>query len=454
MNQKIDSFQDTPLYSFDNLVSEFKWLLKTLPDPRRGFNRSYSIVDAALGAFSVFFMQSPSFLAHQCKMQEVKGLSNAQSLFQITTIPSDNQIRSLLDPIAPEEFTKMFDNVFNGLNSVGYFEHYRAINKTILIALDGVNYFSSDKIHCKQCSVRHHKNNKIDYSHTAITPVIVAPGNPRVISLTPEFITPQDGYDKQDCEHAAAIRWLKEHGSKYKELGVTILGDDLYSHQPICEVIQQQGLHFILTCLPESHITLYEEINKSINKGQINILKIERTAGKKVKETFTDTYCFINHIPLRKTTDALYVNWCEMVTTDEANKIVSIKSYITDHEITVDNVANVVKSGRTRWKTENENNNTLKNHGYNMERNFGHGKQYLSQLLLTFNLLAFLFHTVLSIMDIKYQTLREKLPTRKIFFDHIKALTTYLYFDNWDAMLQFMLNGLEKKFLASELVPI
>ena len=54
-------------------------------------------------------------------------------------------------------------------------------------------------------------------------------------------------------------------------------------------------------------------------------------------------------------------------------------------------------------------------------------------------------------MDTKYQKLREKLPTRKIFFEHIKTLTMYLYFDNWDAMLQFMLDGLEKKFLATSL---
>ena len=115
---------------------------------------------------------------------------------------------------------------------------------------------------------------------------------------------------------------------------------------------------------------------------------------------------------------------------------------------------NIVIAGRSRWKIENENNNTLKNHGYNLAHNFGHGKKYLAQHLLTLNLLAFLFHTVLSIMDEKYQLLREQLPTRKVFFEHIKALTTYMYFDNWDALLQFMLDGLKNKFHASSMVPI
>ncbi len=446
-----NSLKETEPYSFDNLVSEFKWLVDTLPDTRTGLNKSYSIADAALGAFSVFFMQSPSFLSHQVRMQEASGHNNAQSLFQITAIPSDNQIRSLLDPISPSHIASMFDFVFNGLNSVGYFEHYRSINKNILIALDGVNYFSSKKIMCDQCNTIQHKDGKIDYLHNAITPVIVAPGNPRVISLTPEFITPQDGHEKQDGEHAAAKRWLKAHGHKYKELGITILGDDLYSHQPICDAILQEGLHFILTCKPDSHIKTYEAICRHETNGQIITKQIKRTEGKRVIKKFTDTYRFYNDVPIRGTDDALMVNWCELITTDETGQITFINSYITDHPVTLDNVEDVVKAGRTRWKCENENNNTLKNHGYHMEHSFGHGKQYLSQTLLSFNLLAFLFHTVLSIMDTKYQTLREKLRTRKAFFDGIRILTTFLYFNDWDRMLQFMIDGLNQRHDASKL---
>jgi hypothetical protein len=280
----------------------------------------------------------------------------------------------------------------------------------------------------------------------------VAPGNPRIISLTPEFITPQDGHEKQDGEHAAAKRWLTQHGYKYKQLGVTILGDDLYSHQPICEAIQQQGFNFILTCKPDSHIKLYEAVNDDLR--EISILNIKRTEGKRIIKNLVDTYRFVNSVPIRGSEDALQVNWCELVTTNADDKIVFINSYITDHLITPLNIIDIVKAGRTRWKAENENNNVLKNNGYNLEHNFGHGKQNLSQLLLTFNLLAFLFHTVLSIMDLKYQTLREKLPTRKMFFDSIRTLTTFLYFDNWDNMLQFMLEGLKKKHLVSEFVTI
>ena len=54
-----------------------------------------------------------------------------------------------------------------------------------------------------------------------------------------------------------------------------------------------------------------------------------------------------------------------------------------------------MKGGRTRWKVENEGNNILKNQGYNFEHNFGHGQENLSEILLSLNLLGFIFHNVL-----------------------------------------------------------
>lgn len=79
---------------------------------------------------------------------------------------------------------------------------------------------------------------------------------------------------------------------------------------------------------------------------------------------------------------------------------------------------------------ENENNNTLKTTGLNLEHNFGHGEKHLSSLLLTLNLLAFLFHTVMGMMDSKYQLQSQKLGTRKTFFDDIRALTRYHCFNS------------------------
>ena len=91
--------------------------MRQFPDQRTGKNRVYSMEDAALGAFAVFYTQSPSFLAHQTLMQQASGKSNAQTLFGMQQIPTDNHIRSLLDGVAPSYAFPLFERVFNELEA-------------------------------------------------------------------------------------------------------------------------------------------------------------------------------------------------------------------------------------------------------------------------------------------------------------------------------------------------
>jgi hypothetical protein len=103
--------------AFDDLIGRFHRVLNGLLDHRTGQNTTYSSKDAALSAFSVFFTQSPSFPAHQRTMKQNKGHSNAESLFRIKKVPCDNQIRNLLDPIAPRYLFPMFEQVFSDLEA-------------------------------------------------------------------------------------------------------------------------------------------------------------------------------------------------------------------------------------------------------------------------------------------------------------------------------------------------
>lgn len=171
-------------------------MIKGFPDKRTGNNARFTIEDAALGAFLVFFTQSPSFLSFQNAMQKARGKSNAQTLFGMREIPCDNHIRDLLDVVPPSYIFPVFDYALDKINASGDLDKFRSFNNNLLVPLDGVKYFSSNKIHCKNCSVKEHKNGTTTYSHSAITPVIVAPGNNKVIALPPEFITPQDGHNK------------------------------------------------------------------------------------------------------------------------------------------------------------------------------------------------------------------------------------------------------------------
>jgi len=247
---------------FPTLLSFLDTAIDSFPDLRTGDNKTYSMRDAALSGFSVFFTQSPSFLDYQESMQKSKGNSNARTVFTIEKIPSDNQIRNLLDPVSPTLLFPAFSSAFSLLQEKDIVESYRSFNDTLLIAMDGTWFHSSEKVHCDNCSHKDHKDGRTTYYHSAITAVLVKSGSDKVISLEPEFIKPQDGYAKQDCENAAAKRWLSTYGLQYAPLGVTILADDLYCKQPICEQLLSGGYNFILTCKPSSHKHLTEWICK------------------------------------------------------------------------------------------------------------------------------------------------------------------------------------------------
>jgi len=427
------------LKSWDEHLAHLRQLLGRLPDCRTGDNTTYSMEDIGLGAFAVFFTQSPSFLAHQQTMQRAKGQSNAQSLFHLKQIPSDNHIRDVLDPVSPEQLFPCYDAVLASLRQGGHLEGWRTLQDTLLIALDGTWYYSSQKIHCPNCSTLEHQSGDKTYYHSAVTPVIVAPGHQHAIPLRPEFITPQDGHTKQDCEIAAAKRWLEKNAAAYAPLGATLLGDDIYAHQPFCRGTLLHGFHFIFVCKPDSHATLYHWVNL-LQRPDLGTVKMRVKVGA---HFHTYAYRYANGVPLAEGQDALKVNWCELTVTDHQGQVLYRNGFVTDFPITDQNVAALVAAGRARWKIENENNNTLKTKGYHLEHNFGHGKKHLASLLAAMNILAFLYHTFLDFTDAHYRLIRAALPSRKTFFDDLRALTRYLLFANWDTLMHFMMRGLE-----------
>ena len=412
--------------------------LHDIPDERKpGNNTKYQVEDAVMAAFSIFFTQSASFLEHQRVMKNSKGKDNAESLFYIKEIPCDNQIRNLLDPVPASKVFGTFKEIYEWLEREGIIKNFLYLDEQILIALDGTEYFLSKKINCPHCNVRNHRNGTKTYFHGCVTPIVVSPNKKQVINLEPEFIKKQDGHEKQDCENAAVKRWLnKNHQSRYA-YPVTLLGDDLYSHEPICKLGLGQGYNFIFVCLETSHKTLYEWLEFLERNGDVTLVEKKEWDGRK---NLIYRYRYADRVPMKDDESSLEVNWCEATVINEKTQEVLYKNtWITNHAITENNVEEIVKAGRSRWKVENENNNVLKNHGYNLEHNFGHGQNHLCELLLSLNLVAFLFHTVLDLVNSTYQKIRELLVTRKAFFNDIRTLLKFLWFKDWSDFFSFIL---------------
>ena len=176
------------------------------------------MADIGLSAFSLFFMQSESFLSHQRRLEQGHGTSNCHTLFGMNKIPTDNYIRLMLDPVSPETLQPCFDQVIEQLRQRDGLRAFQRLGGRTLVALDGTEYFCSQKLSCPQCLTRKRGNGKTESYHAMLAAMIVAPGHNMVLPLMPEFITPQDGAEKQDCERNAAKRWLNAHGRRVQDL--------------------------------------------------------------------------------------------------------------------------------------------------------------------------------------------------------------------------------------------
>ena len=270
----------------------------------------------------------------------------------------------------------------------------------------------------------------------------VAPGNNKVIPPEPEFVTPQVGATKQDCELNAAKRWIKRN-SFLADQKVVVMGDDLFSGSPFCKLLSEHGFHFILVCKPTPYETLYQYLDTLEQTGEVTAFSSRKWNGR-FHELHTCRYA--NNLPIKQGDDALSVNRVELtIIRTDTQEVIYKNSFVTNFTIDRANVQHIAEAGRSRWKVENENNNVLKTKGYHLEHNYGHGDKFLANTMVTLNLSAFLAHTFLEFVDIKYKAVRSVLSARKDFFNDLKTLTRYLFFDSWSQLINFMFEKLEIK---------
>jgi hypothetical protein len=422
---------------FESLLAGLRTVCAGFTDARRSPDPDvdYSMADIGLSAFSLFFMQSESFLSHQRRLEQGHGTSNCQTLFGMKKIPTDNYIRLMLDPVSPEALQPCFDQVIEQLRRRDGLKAFQRLAGRTLVALDGTEYFCSQKLSCPQCLTRKRANGKLEHYHAMLAAMIVAPGHNRVLPLMPEFITPQDGAEKQDCERNAAKRWLSAHHARVADLRPVYLGDALFSCQPLAEAVLATGADFLFVCKKDGHKTLYEFIEGApLNQRTVT----ERKPGKR---SLTYHYRWIEAVPLRDGKDALNVNWLSVTITDEKGKVTYDGAFVTSLPITAENVVEIAACARARWKIENESFNVLKNNGYNLAHNFGHGKKYLARTFAAMNLLAFAFHTACDCLETLWQQAREAVGTRARFFQDLHTITTYVLFPSWNSFMNTVVSG-------------
>ena len=412
-----------------SLLFELKAVCATLPDPRKGRGGNIAAADFGLSAFAMFFMQSTSFLAYQRTMEKGHGRSNCQTLFAIGRIPSDNYIRDFLDEADPALLQPCFERLETLLAEPPMRQAFGRLGGRTLIALDGTEFFCSQKLGCPHCLTRKRANGKVESYHCLLSATVVAPGHSKVVPLTPEFIAPQDGAEKQDYERNAVRRWFEKHSARLAPLRPVFLGDDLF---PAIPSPRRSRMPATISSSPASRLPTRRCTTSST--GPSSAATRRKVRRRNTKGTLR--YRCIEAVPLRDGKDAILVNWIGFEIVDAKGKVKYSMAWVTSLPVSKDNVAEIVACGRARWKIENESFNVLKNHGYELEHNFGHGQRFLAMTLAALNLLAFAWHTVLELLEPPWQAAREAAVKRTSFFAHILMLSAYVIFPSWLVFLQ------------------
>ena len=419
--------------SADALFGSLRSRFASLPDLRSG-EVEIPLADALMSAFAMFSLKDPSLLAFDHRRHNPND--NFRTIYGINRVPCDSQMRDILDPIDPANLRAPFREVFRRLQRGQVLKRFVYLDGHYLLSLDGTTYFSSSKIHCSSCLEKHHRNGSVTYSHQLLGATLVHPDLKEVIPLAPEPIIQQDGQAKNDCERNATRRWLKRFRQEHPHLPVIVVEDALSANAPHLRDLREAGAHYIIGVKPGDHAFLFEHLQTLDEAGQMQVLTLEDPATGVVHH-----FRFGNGVPLNESNPDELVNVLEYWEIHPDGKVQHF-SWITDFLLIPENVWDIMRGGRARWKIENETFNTLKNQGYHLEHNYGHGEQNLSVVLALLMMLAFLVDQVQQLCCPLFQAAWHKMKTKCHLWEELRHHFRLLLFGSMAELLTALIRGI------------
>lgn len=409
-------------------------VFRSIPDWRQQKKVVISVHDAMMSGFACMYFQDASLLQFQKRMQEDQHRNNLTTLFAVDQIPSDTHMRDIIDAIDSDYFRPIFKDYYLRLQRNKHLEQFQIFPSIYYFPIDGSQFFSSNEIHCEQCLVKNHQNGTKSYSHQILQGGIMHPDCSEVIPFMPEQIVNTDGATKQDCEMNSAKRFIQKLRQDFPNLGLLIGGDALFSKQPIIEDVLRNCMHYLFAAKPSDHKYMMEWIDAYDKLNNIELI------DKKGRKHY---YEWMNDVPLNGGEETVKVNFLRCMITGKNKQgneeILYRNSWVTDLVISKENIVTLIKAGRCRWKNENECFNVMKNHGYCMEHNYGHGQKNLAFNFYLLTLLAFFFHQIFELTDRQYQACRKKLGSKKHLWETIRSYIKIIIFDSWEMLLEFVL---------------
>lgn len=419
--------------SFDALIKYISGKFKGIKDRRDTESVKYPLADVLMGGLAMMFFQHPSLLQYQEKMKKKRGQSNLERLFGTSSVPSDTQMREILDGVEINPLRQLLKEIFELMRRSAIVQRFSSYMGTYLIVLDATDYFSSHKIECPNCLHRTDAKGRVRYLHQVIPATIVKAGTHEILPIDVEEIINSDGQEKQDCEVNAAKRLIARLRREHPKLNMTIGGDGIYSHEPMVMALRRDRFQFILVAKPGDHKEMFAELEQMEKTGWVKTGFWEERKGNK---RYVTRYRIADQVPLTASHEC-YVNFLEIWQENKlTGELVYHNSWVTDYEVTHNNVSQLASMGRARWKVENEAFNVHKNGGYEIEHNYGHGQQSLSIVFYMLNLLAFTLHQVLEMTDSLYLQAKKAAGGLRYVWETLRGLMDRWPLRSWTRMLE------------------
>lgn len=399
----------------------------------RAKNQAIPLEDILMSGFALFSLKYPSLLA----FDEDRRNPNLKTIYGINRVPSDTQMRETLDNVDPLVLRPIFKDLFRALQRGKALEKFVFMDGSYLLSLDGTGYYSSGSVHCNSCLEKKSKTGVVTYSHQMLGAAIVHPDLREVIPLAPEPIIKQDGETKNDCERNAAKRFLTSLRSDHPNLRLIVIEDGLSSNAPHIRDLQSHKVHYILGAKEGDHTFLFDHIEVAHQKGLTTTFETQD-----IESGIVHKFRILNNVPLNESNQDLSVNVLEYWEVNGSK--VTHFAWVTDFVVTEDNAFKIMRGGRARWKIENETFNTLKNQGYNLEHNFGHGYKNLSVVFAVLMMTAFFVDQVQQISCQLFQAAWNSCRTKIRLWSKMRGRFDNRIFDSMQSLYLSVLSGFEK----------
>lgn len=423
--------------SAEGMLAKVRAAFSKIPEPPRdvrGLKPGIPLVDCLMSALAVFGIKFPSLLQFDQGLNDDAVKYNLKTLYGVTRAPSDTYMRERLDEVNPEDLRPAFTEIFSVLQRGKVLDDYKFLEEHVLAPIDGTGLFSSDKVHCSNCCEKHHRDGRVTYYHQMLAGVIVHPDQPEVFPFCPEPISKPDGSKKNDCEQNATRRFLTEFQREHPRLKVIFTADALSAKAPYIRPMIDMGARFIIGVNPEGNPSLFQWI-KGLEPTTVTV--------KTKKEILT--LKFYKKIPINDSNHDLEVDVVDCVATDLKGKMKGHFTWITNIPVTKENVYQISRGGRARWKIENETFNTLKNQGYHFEHNFGHGYKHLTHVFGILMFIAFFIDQVQQRCCGLFRAALATAKSRTRYWRRLQSIFTELHIASWEDLYRWMVDRSQGK---------